>query len=676
MYKKSLCFLLLTLAVLVAVVAQVVLTPPSSWHWYFARDWRFAIAAMADLLALVLAFAGERTSGSMGKNVFSAKEVLERYNPASNITLHVRSQRSRWAGQAGMEDRPALTVWRRVLLGLTALSLLVQYAVYLGGGETPALRWLWAATLLLAIVAVWQPGKPSWHRQNGLTMVVLLAVLLLALFLRAWHLPIMPLDFHGDMASIGLTAREMLQKGDWQLFRTRWANLPSFAFLPAAAGLHFVSDSIFGLRLPSVVEGLVSLLLLYLLARRLFDDWTALAAGLWLAGNVNNIHFSRIASYIDPLPWLLLGLLALWQGWKRRSPAGWLVAGMSMAAAAASYYSGRAGLLILVLFLLYLLLWQRSSLQGQWWGLLLALLGFLLVLGPMVIYFGQHWGDLMARTREVFLFHPAVMTHLQGKYGVHGVGPLLLEQSRRVFFAFQYFPDSSTQFGFRYPLLNALLAPWLFVGVGVLLARWRRPGPALLLIWFFTVLISGAFLTNNPPFWPRLVALLPAALLIAAEGVVTWGKSWWPEDKPGAFMKRVAVQAAFLLLLLLLSGSVLRSNWLRYQQYGEKFVQGRAWLGRYLAAQPVTSPVCLVDPPYHLSEREIAFLIAGHHDLEIGAETSPPDICSQPGQQSIFYPQQQALLRDWTVAVPGSGVAAVCDPAGRLTFWLWRPPGR
>ncbi len=670
MPKTKRAFYYLTIAVLCAAGAQLVLTPPAAWRFGTITNTCFLLAAIIDLLAIAMAFMGTRygLKNSTSHQATTHPEVSERYNPASKITLRVRSMRSRSALPL------RLAPWRRGLIAGTVGLLLVQYALFWLQGETVFLRWVWLATILLAILSCWHPHRPTWQQEQGVEILLLLAVLFLGWFSRSWRLTILPLDFHGDMASMGLTAREMLHAGDWALFRTRWANLPTFAFLPVAFGLHFISDSLFGLRLPSVIEGTAALLFFYLLSRRLFDRWTALLATLWLAGNVAQIHFSRIASYIDPLPWLILAMWALWHGWKHRSAAGWLLAGIGFGFASVSYYSGRAGWVIAALFLLYLLLWQHKSLAGQWSGVALLVLGALLAWGPLPLYFGQHWPAMVTRTREVSLFHPAVMTHLQGKYHIQGFFPLLLEQAKHTFFVFQYFPDSSTQFGFRYPLLNELLVPWLFVGIGALLARWRRPSAALVLIWLVTIWFFGAFMTNNPPFWPRLVLLVPAALLVAAAGLMAWGQSWWGAISRSGCHYRWLIQAGAILLLLVISTAAMRSNWLRYRQYGDHFVHEQAWLGRYLAAQPVEPPVCLVRTPYSLNEREIAFLVDGRKDEEIGAVPVPPEVCRQPGQQSIFYANERLLLAQWEQAVAGSRVAAVYDPAGQFTFWLWRMP--
>jgi len=388
MSKEKQSFYYLTTALLAAIVAQIILTPPAAWRWGNITGTRFLLAAIADLLTVLLAYVGTRRADKVRVSHKIVLASVKKYNPASKITLQVRSVLPRAAATHHSTSSLRLAPWRRGLMATVALLLVVQYALFLRGGETVFLRRLWLAAILLAVGAAWRPGRFSWQRHQSVDLFLLLTVLWLGWLLRIWQLTVLPLDFHGDMASMGLTARRMLQAGDWALFRTRWANLPTFAFLPATFGLDFIADNLFGLRLPSVVEGTTSLLFFYLLSRRLFDRWTALLATLWLAGNAAHLHFSRIASYIDPLPWLLFALWALWYGWKRRSATGWLLAGLGFGFASLSYYSGRGGLIIVALFLLYLLIWQRKSLAGQWLGIALLALGALLAWGPLLLYFG------------------------------------------------------------------------------------------------------------------------------------------------------------------------------------------------------------------------------------------------------------------------------------------------
>ncbi len=528
-------------------------------------------------------------------------------------------------------------------MGLLALST-VRFAL---SGEDALTRWLWAGSvavwLLGAAAMAWRTpptpdaSSPLFAPRHGLALAAILAG---AIWLRFWLLADIPNDLHGDMASMGLQARTILSGAAPGLFHQGWANIPMLGFYPSVIGLKFISNSILGLNFMPAVAGTLTILGLYLLAWRLFDSHrlAGLAAAA-LAVNIPHIHFSRLAAYMDPWPWILFAFFFLTHGLRGRKLWAFAVAGLLTGVSLFMYYSGRVILIILPLAALYLLIthWPQARRDARFLGMgaLLTAGGMAVALGPSALYFLQHSDALLERSRSVFLFHEPVMTHLLGKYGVDTPAAVLWEQLKASLLMFNYSHDTSTQFGYTAPMFSAALSPLVLLGVGYSLRRWRRPGPGFTLIWLFAIIITGSALTNNAPFWPRLTGVLPAAALMAGVAIDASLKGWGLERPVLSFWQpgpaAVAVLAAALFIAL-----VGQRNWADYTAFVGNNARAQARIGRYLDALPDDITACSFSQPYRLNERETAFLAWPHRLVDLAPDAAEEALNACPGPARVW----------------------------------------
>ncbi len=176
-------------------------------------------------------------------------------------------------------------------------------------------------------------------------------------------------------------------------------------------------------------------------------------------------------------------------------------------------------LVVVALFLFYLLLVDRRLLWANGRGLLWLGLGAVVGMGPMLLFFLLAPAGWLQRSREVWVFNPPVLEHSRYKYGVETVGQIMAEQARRSLLMFNLSIDSSTQFGFPRPLVDSVTGPLVVLGTAYALAHPRRWATGLLAVALLTVVLVGSILTDNPPFWPRLVFALAPAMGLAAVAV-------------------------------------------------------------------------------------------------------------------------------------------------------------
>lgn len=129
----------------------------------------------------------------------------------------------------------------------------------------------------------------------------LFLILLLAAFLRLWQLGQYPVGLNADEAAIGYNAFSLLETGKdehgnpWPIhFKSFGDYKPGFYFYLVLPLVKFLGLNIWAVRLPSAVLGILSVWLIYLLARELFKkEEIALISALFLTISPWHLHFSR-----------------------------------------------------------------------------------------------------------------------------------------------------------------------------------------------------------------------------------------------------------------------------------------------------------------------------------------------------------------------------------------------
>ncbi len=206
---------------------------------------------------------------------------------------------------------------------------------------------------------------------------------------------LVPLSNHGlwipDETRYAQISQAMLLGGDWvspHFLGLRYFEKPVAGYWMIALGQAVFGENLFGVRIASVVATALSVLLAYLLARRLWrDPRTSLACALLYAS------FGLIAGQsgyanLDPqfTFWVNLSLVALWHaldaGSRRARLLGWTLLGL--ACGMGFLTKGFLAWLLPVLVALPYMLWQRRWRELLGYGAL-AVLAALLVCLPWAL---------------------------------------------------------------------------------------------------------------------------------------------------------------------------------------------------------------------------------------------------------------------------------------------------
>jgi 4-amino-4-deoxy-L-arabinose transferase-like glycosyltransferase len=536
---------------------------------------------------------------------------------------------------------------RFFLLSASIGVYFISVLLFKTGGETAFIRILWGVSLISFILSQipWAglddthpeaEKSPRFQWQNWLVLAIILAV---GFWLRFYQVATIPDDFHGDMASHGLVARDFLLGIQHDIFGFGWTATPTIGFLPAFLTMAVFGNNIFGLQMAAVIGGVFSLLAVYLLIWRFFNSHRLAAITTALVAiNIVHIHFSRIFN-MEPWPLSNFAIFLLIDGLKARRSTSFGLAGVFLGFSMLMYTSGRALPFIIIVFFLYAIFFQRSWLVQNKRGLVLMVVGIVITMGPALIYYLINWEAFISRSREVFLFSPGVMDHLLYKYNTNSEFVVLLTQIKLTLLMFNQSSDTSSQFGFPHPMFSSILSPLIILGLGFALRRWKDAGMTFILIWLGLTAVMGSVLTLDAPFWPRLVGIIPPAAFLAAvalEQILEVGKKIFGS-------KSVILITAIFTIFLATAGY---QNWNQYYLAVKESGSPSTVTGRYIARLPLDVTACSIISGPPLNVRETYFLAWPHKLIDIApdAPDSALDTCTGSSIVWVISPENISRL--------------------------------
>jgi 4-amino-4-deoxy-L-arabinose transferase-like glycosyltransferase len=433
-------------------------------------------------------------------------------------------------GKADIEtnfpEQPPIS-WPLVTLGIVALLVLAEingrlFNISLLLGVSYHIQF---GLLVLGCVALVGGFSGRQFRLTSPLQWPLLAITLVALLVNSWMLDsafhIWIDEFHFADVVINL-----------------WNNpnallLPSnpgiAAFTSVYAYLQSISISIFGadlvgLRVPSVIFGMLTIPAVYLLARELFDRNTALLAALFLACFPPQIHLSRLGlnNIADPL----FGVLALAffvRGLKGSSRVDYAISGVMLGLTQYFYEGGK--LLYPALFVIFgtlVIVFWRPQRRG------LLVLAFTALLVAFPIYYlliGKNT-PVMPRLDQMTIAPVYLSSERVGnaiEFWEKSLKPPLLH--------FVHRPDDSRFFyGGETPMILSYLVAFFMLGIFVALWRMRLVG-GLLLIWIAGTILGNSLIVQST-WTARFVVVFPAVALLIAAGIRFTLPLLWPFSAP------------------------------------------------------------------------------------------------------------------------------------------------
>ncbi len=373
-----------------------------------------------------------------------------------------------------------------------------------------------------------------------------LLIMLAAGALRLVALESYPAWLDYDSVQNGWIGLTLLEQPGYTPILTRWAlgNETSFFYLLGGCLLQF-DLSIASLRLPAAVIGLLTVLLIYLLATELFDWRVGLAASALAALTPWHIALSRMATQPILAPfWIAAALLLLARGLRRESWVELAACGLCIGAGLHSYEAFRIFPLAVAAALLAVRWQDRRFRRGLAELSLVATMAALVAL-PVLYVALTDW-PRYAGHLSINSIHHTVQA--QGSLAPAAKNLLLT-----VAYWLVYFPQDYTRPGRPISML-ALQAPLFIWGLAALLRRPTASHRARWLLLATTLVMAAPFVfARFAPFAPRRYTgeFIPIVLLAGAALVGILERITASLTRPHC--------AALLLALLALTGIDLAS---------------------------------------------------------------------------------------------------------------------
>ena len=563
---------------------------------------------------------------------------------------------------------------------------------------------LWPASWHSTLFHRWKESLRAAGRQTWLEAATVGALTLLAFVLRAAALDSVPYTLGGDEAWHGLLARQVLAGQLQNPFTMGYMSMPTAFYWPLSWSLWLVGNTVSGLRFAAALVGTITVPVIYLFARDLWGRRMALLSTVLVATYDYHIHFSRLGAnnIWDPL-FVVLALWALDRG-LRASASGpaqheeedhtgdqpetspplryryfvlaGLVMGLSML-----FYTG-ARLLPLMAGIYAAFVWLQRHRQVPRLGLHLALLilACLTAAGPILSYAQAHPDEWNARINQVGIIQSGWLERepeLTGKSTAY----ILAEQFLRAAGAFHYFPDRTAWYGAERPLLGFWAGAFAVLGMAWAVARWRDRRAFLVLLWFWSVIITGGMLTESPPSSQRLVMAIPAVVLLVACGL----------DQSVRLagrlldLRRAWENAAMGLLVTLLAVSSVYFYFVEFtptRRYGSANGETATMMGHYLRDLEGDYQAYLLGAPrLYWKFGTMPFMAPRVQGADVVEPLDgPPDFADEAagaeGRETVFLflPERSGELAWVQQAFPDGRLREFYDRRGELRFIAYEAP--
>ncbi|HKC25122.1 MAG TPA: glycosyltransferase family 39 protein, partial [Thermoanaerobaculia bacterium] len=406
------------------------------------------------------------------------------------------------------------------------------------GGYAPGPRRAWAlyvASLFFLVAAVWPfraRRRVAPRRVSRAELAALLAVLAVGATFRLHLIRSAPYGVWFDEAQNVLVAKAMLEHPDDRpVFVADLSQMPAMFFYYVAGFVKVVGVRLLAVRLATTAAGLLALVLVWALARELFDPWVGVAAAGLLAVSRWHVTFSRFGvANIFTTVFIPLALLLFVRSLKRASVLEAVLAGLAIGIGLQFYYALLTLPVIAVAFFAHRFVSKRER-RGLFPVALLGLmlLAMLFTYAPVMQYARRHSEQFSQRMRTVSAIQAGSFGEMLGVFVKDtprraAAVDVLRRNTIKHAAMFHLVGDSNGRHNLPgAPMLDPVSGALFAVGFLFCLARLHDSRHALLLLWFGAMISAGILsLDFEAPQGARtfgatsVVALMGALPLAAA----------------------------------------------------------------------------------------------------------------------------------------------------------------
>jgi len=374
----------------------------------------------------------------------------------------------------------------------------------------------------------------------------LVLIMLVAGFLRFWHLTHVPPALNSDEVAIGYNAYSILKTGRDEYGIQRSLTFRSFDDYKMPVYVYMVSGSMkvfgyndFAVRFPSAFFGTLTVLVTYLFVRQLFGrspSSVPLLSSFFLAISPWSLQFSRAAYEANvAVFFVVFGAYLLLRGLKR----GWMLVLSSLVFSLAVWTYLTARIFVPLLLVGFAIVYAKELWKKKLAVVLSIFVGLIIVL-PIIRLSLSVQGQMRAAGVSAFA-NPDDLKKSVSRITLDkakGLSVFTVFDNRRVTYAITFLRGYFSHFDPNYLFLDKSIdkyrapdvgllylfeLPLLLAGAYILVRKWGQ-GSAALFWWVIAAPVAAAF-TLQLPHPVRTLVFLPSFQIISGVGFITiWNK--------------------------------------------------------------------------------------------------------------------------------------------------------
>lgn len=517
----------------------------------------------------------------------------------------------------------------------------------------------------------------AWLGAYGLEAVGVALLTVVAGGLRFWALGAIPDVVSGDEGIIGTVVMLVLRGEIPNMLVTVYNQGALYMYLLAETVKLFGNNGL-GLRFMAAVGGTLSVPLLYLLARRMFNARVAFIAAALLTVSHFHLHFSRVivATGLQDALFAIVVFYLFLVGLEKRSAVPLVLAGIALGLSLHVYVGGRLLILLLLVLLGAVWLFDRPLVRENL-GNLLAFVGALaIVAAPMTAWAIQYPQEFMSRFNQMGVLQSGWLAGEVNRTGQSAV-LIVADLVRQAFLSVNHYP-ALVHYNSKDPMLDFVSSAMFILGMAYALYHVTRRQHLLLHGWFWSGLIGGGALVIVPSDNAyRILIIFPAVCLFVALGVdrlIAFGSRGMAATGRAHFVPAL-VFVALAAALNLKSYFVDFAPRCRYGDWATRFA---SHMGYYLGELgPAYKPYVVGVP--HVAygiHKSVDFLSGGIPVTDVMDPLTGPPTFVDPHSPAVFFFTEErlgelAIVQNY---MPGGRVERVFD-CGKQLLTAYVAPG-
>jgi 4-amino-4-deoxy-L-arabinose transferase-like glycosyltransferase len=391
----------------------------------------------------------------------------------------------------------------------------------------------------------------AWFRKHSVG-VALVAIIVIAVFFRFWHLGSAPPGLHPDEAANGLDVISIIEHHNYQvLYNTNGPREALFFYLQAIFVLLFGYTQA-ALRIAPALCGVASVFAAYLLTKQIWGKLAALIASFLVATSAWEITITRDGFRAAMTP--LMTTMSLYyyvRGFKSKKNSDFAWAGVWLGLGMYTYLAFRLFPLVFVVMIIWAAIFRRDLFAKWWKQVLLSWVVALIVFIPMGIYAAEHPDVFFARSAGVSIFTP-------GNNHGSAIGALA-SNVEKVVLQFNVKGDSNFRQNLGgQPQLGPVEGVLFLAGLAFFFWRIKRPEYLLVLAAFGVMVLPEVFSTEAP-HGLRSIGAIPYIQMMG--GVFA---AWGIRRYFATFPRNLAAKYAMYAIVTV---ATLGTIWFSYQRY-------------------------------------------------------------------------------------------------------------